>query len=105
MPNEETRKGLLELYLRKTQSDFGIDTDKLAKMTENYSSKELQFIVDEAAHIVYGEDKEYITMEILEEVIRQHKPNLTKKDLEKFEQERRVFEGDPNGGRKPIGFC
>ena len=105
MPNAETRKGLLELYLRKTQADFGIDTDKLAKLTENYSSKELQFIVDEAAHVVYGEDKEYITMEILEEVIRQHKPNLTKKDLEKFEQERRIFEGDPNGGRKPIGFC
>ena len=105
MPDEATRKGLLELYLRKTQADFGIDTDKLAKLTENYSSKELQFIIDEAAHVVYGEDKEYITMEVLEDVIRQHKPNLTKKDLEKFEQERRVFEGDPNGGRKPIGFC
>ena len=104
MPDEATRKGLLELYLRKTQADFGIDTDKLAKLTENYSSKELQFIVDEAAHMVYGEDKEYITMDVLEEVIRQHKPNLTKKDIEKFEQERYTFEGNPNAGRRPVGF-
>lgn len=103
MPDINIRKGLIEFYLSKKKNvDFGIDYDKLASVSEYYNAKEIEAVINKAASNAFHRHQP-ITMAILEEMFAGHRPDLSKSDLEKFENERRKFEGTKSD-RPRIGF-
>ncbi len=105
-PDFETRKELFRINLSKRKTDFGIDYDKLASLTENYVSADIKLIVDTAARFVFRRHLDKITMEVLEEAVGQTKPSITVEMIKKHETIRDLFEGKvPQAPvRRKIGF-
>lgn len=105
-PDYETRKALFRINLQKRRTDFGIDYDKLAQLTENYISADIRLIVDTAARLVFRRHEDIITMAILEEAIAGAKPSITVETIRKHEAIRDAFEGNTpvSPGRRKIGF-
>ena len=105
-PDFTARKLLFEMYLKNRKAlDFGIDYEKLARMTENYVSADIQLIVDDAARqALYRKEK--ITMQILEETIKNKKPSISLEQINQYNTLRDNFEGiaEKKPERKPIGF-
>ena len=105
-PDFTARKLLFEMCLKNRKAlDFGIDYEKLARMTENYVSADIQLIVDDAARqALYRKEK--ITMQILEETIKNKKPSLSLEQINQYNALRDNFEGiaEKKPERKPIGF-
>jgi transitional endoplasmic reticulum ATPase len=105
-PDQEARKAMFEMYLKNRPLDFGIDYDRLAKITENYVSADIEYLVNEASRIAL-KVKTRISMVILEDVIQNTQPSVTLQDLKNYEQIRAKMEGssDPQNTNRPrIGF-
>lgn len=109
VPDKEAREALFKLYLEKRPYDFGIDYDKLAVLTTNYVSADIQLIVNDASRIALKR-KSKITMDILVSVIQNTKPSLGVDDVKRYDAIRGKMEGNTskenaeNSERKPIGF-
>lgn len=91
-PSFETRKQLFEINLKKRAVGSGIDYEKLARMTENYSCSDIKEIVDNAGRIAFGSDSEYITQAMLESACIGLKSHLTLDVIKKYETIRDNFE-------------
>ena len=104
-PDFEARKQLFELYLKSRPYDFGLDYDKLAQLTENYVSADIELIVNDASRIALR-SKSMITMVILENVISQTKPSLSAIELKKYLSVKARMEGEgPSSPSRPrVGF-
>lgn len=103
-PDFTARRQLFEMCLKNRRAlDFGIDFDKLANITENFVSADIQLIVDDAARQALHR-KEKITMSILEETIKSKKPSLTLQQIEHYKLIREDFDGNTEKENKPIGF-
>lgn len=106
-PDFEARKAMFEMYLKPRPIDFGIDYDKLAKLTEHYVSSDIKdLIVDEASRQAL-KAKSRITMQILENVLRSTKPSVSLSELQKYEIMRAKMDGEnaeQKNGRNSIGF-
>lgn len=104
-PSFEARKQLFEINLKNRAVDLGIDYDKLATMTENYSCSDIKEIVDNAGRIAFGSDSDCITQTMLETACANLKSHLTLDAIRKHEAIRDKFEReDKMQGRTPIGF-
>ena len=105
-PDFTARKLLFEKCLQKRKAvDFGINYDVLANMTEYYVSADIQLIVDDAARkALYRREK--ITMQILEETVRNKKSSLSYDQIKQYEEIREKFGGiNTKPSEKPkIGF-
>ena len=105
-PDFTARKQMFEMCLKNRKAlDFGIEYDKLAQLTENYVSADIKLIVDDAARqALHREEK--ITMQILEETIKNKKSSLTIEQLKQYEAIRNKFLGITpiNTERRRIGF-
>ena len=105
-PDHATRKELFRINLSARKTDFGIDYNKLADLTENYVSADIRLIVDTAARLVFRRHLDCITTAILEEAIGQTKPSISLEMIKKHEAIRDEFEGkkpaEPE--RREIGF-
>lgn len=103
-PDFEARKLMLELYLKSRPYDFGLDYDKLATLTEDYVSSDIEMIVNDASRIALRQ-KCRISITILEQVIAKTKPSLTKKELEKYRNIKAKMDGEPAQPTRPrVGF-
>lgn len=105
-PDFTARKSLFEKNLQNRKAlDFGTDYEKLANLTENYVSADIQLIVDEAARKALSRH-EKITMQILEETIKDSKPSLTIEQIRQYETIRDKFQGieKKKPERRPVGF-
>jgi transitional endoplasmic reticulum ATPase len=105
-PDFELRKALFEIYLKNRPLDFGMDYDRLAKITENYVSGDIEFLVNEASRMALKE-KTRISMTILEKIINATKPTITLQELKKYETVRAKMNGEiieQNNERPRIGF-
>lgn len=87
-PDLLTRKKIFDLYL-SSRPCSGIDTDRLAEITQNFSSSDISYIVNDAAMVAAFTDSA-VTQELLEDSIR-NRPSSLKPS------------GDMNTRRK-IGF-
>jgi len=106
-PDFELRKLLFENYLKNKPLDFGIDYEKLSRLTDNYVTADIELLVNEAAKKAML-NKQRVTMDILEQTIKHQKPTVSLSELRKFEGIRKKIEEDleeekPNE-RKRIGF-
>lgn len=105
-PDYEARKAMFEMYLKNRPLDFGIDYDKLSKMTENYVSSDIEFLVNEASRFALNE-KSRITMWILKSIIKSTKPSVPLHELQKYEAIRIKMNSEnkePENDRPRIGF-
>ena len=80
-PDKTTRKKLFDLYL-KDRPCIGVDTDVLADKTDNYSSSDIAFIVNDAALVAAFKDSP-IDQAMLEESISKKPSSLGKKQEER----------------------
>ncbi len=105
-PDFEARKVMFEMYLKNRPLDFGMDYDKLSKLTENYVSSDIVFLVNEASRFALKE-KLRITMAILENIIKITKPSVSLHELQKYETVRAKMNSENNEQKKDpprIGF-
>lgn len=105
-PDYEARKSMFELWLINRPLDFGIDYERLAKLTENYVSADIELLVNDASRLAL-KTKKRISMKILEEVINNTKPTVSRQELKKYERIRAKMDGeddDPKNERPRIGF-
>lgn len=104
-PDFEARKLLFELYLKSRPYDFGLDYDKLARLTENYVSADIEMIINDASRFALCH-KSKITMAILENIISKTKPSLTTTELNKYLAIKAKIDGAPDSPnpRPRIGF-
>ena len=104
VPDKTAREALFKLYLEKRPYDFGLDYEKLAQLTANYVSADIEMIVNDASRIALR-NRSKITMVILEEVIAKTKPSLSKTDLDKYTKIKADIDGDAiEKPRRRIGF-
>ncbi|MFN8257350.1 MAG: AAA family ATPase [Bacteroidales bacterium] len=105
-PDFEARKAMFEMYLKNRPLDFGMDYDKLAELTENYVSSDIEFLVNEASRFALKE-KSRISMRILEYIIKNTKPSVPLHELQKFERiSAKIIKekNEKNNDRNIIGF-
>jgi len=104
-PNFEARKQLFGINLKNRAVDFGIDYDKLAKMTENYSCADIKEIVDNAGRSAFGGDSNNISQALLEKSCMVLKSHLTLDVIKRYETIRDKFEhNEKQQERTQIGF-
>jgi cell division protease FtsH len=60
LPDKDSRKKILELYLNSKKTDSNIDLENLAEITTGFSGADLKNIINEAAIIAVRETKNYI---------------------------------------------
>lgn len=103
-PDFEARKAMFEMLLKKRPYDFGLNYDKLARMTENYIFSDLTLIINDASRKALR-SKSKITMAILEETISNTQSSLKPRDIEKYNKIRTQMEGgDIEKPRPRVGF-
>ncbi|MBO5445472.1 MAG: AAA family ATPase [Muribaculaceae bacterium] len=104
-PDFEARKLMFELYLKSRPYDFGLDYDKLAQLTEDYVSSDIEMIINDASRIALRQ-KSKITMAILEDVISKTKPSLTAYELKKYLAIKSQMDGEASSStpRSRVGF-
>ncbi len=103
-PDYEARKAMFEMLLKKRPYDFGLDYDKLAKLTENYVFSDLTLIINDASREALM-TKSKITMAILEDTIANTKSSLSARDIEKYNKIKTQMEGGEIEKPRPrVGF-
>jgi transitional endoplasmic reticulum ATPase len=102
-PDFEARRAMFEIYLKNRPLDFGIDYEKLAKLTENYVSGDIKLIVDEASRKTIREQTKRITMDTLEFIIKNQRPTISLDILQKYEKIKNEIEGRKEDRRR-VGF-
>lgn len=106
-PDKEARKAMFELYLKERPYDFGLDYNHLAELTDNYVSADIKLIVDDASRKAL-KCHSRVTMQILEETIKNIKPSVSSSELQKYEKIRAMMNGEtPKTEKKErpkIGF-
>lgn len=105
VPDKSAREALFKLYLAKRPYDFGIDYGKLADLTENYVSADIQLIVNDASRAAL-KLKSKITMELLIQTIGTVKQSISNEELIRYDNIRAIMNGEkPQKSSRPkIGF-
>jgi transitional endoplasmic reticulum ATPase len=104
VPDKDARMALFKLYLEKRPYDFGIDYSKLAELTKNYVSADIQLIVNDASRKAL-KNRSKITMTILVDAIGNTKQSISDSELLKYEKIRAKMNGETIPSNRPrIGF-
>jgi transitional endoplasmic reticulum ATPase len=108
-PDFSARKAMFEMYLKPRPIDFGIDYEKLAKITDNFVAADIELIVNDASRNAL-KSKGRITMDTIENIIKNTKPSVSISELKKYEELRKKLDGDSTpinnktNERPTIGF-
>lgn len=79
LPDLDSRREIINLYLKHKIVDSSIDYDTLAKMTAGYSGAEIKNLINEASIIAARNQKLIITETFLEEAIEKSMIGIKKK--------------------------
>ena len=103
MPDEDARREMFRLHLAGRPCE-NIDCDRLAKLTEDYISSDISFIVNDSA-ITPALSDSMITQELMENCIRCNRPSLSREIVKSYERMRETFGDTVAGNARPhIGF-
>jgi len=108
-PDLSARAAMFEMYLKGRPLDFGLDYNKLAQLTENYVSADIEYLVNEASRNAMV-SKSRITMEVLKSTIDSSTPSVPLIELKKYEKIRASLNSENSDNtekdseRKRIGF-
>ncbi len=111
LPDFEARKSMFEIELGKRPHDDSVNYERLASMTESYSSCDIAYIVKEAARTSFDKsihtspvNIEPIDEMLLESIISKTKPSVSKDDLRRYEQMEKELSQRKEDLRPRIGF-
>lgn len=103
MPDEAARREMFRLHLAGRPCE-NIDCDRLAKLTEDYISSDISFIVNDSA-ITAALSDSMITQELMENCIRCNRPSLSREIVKSYERMREILGDTVAGNARPhIGF-
>lgn len=102
LPDKEAREGLFKLYLDGRPVSKGIDCSVLAEKTDGYVASDIAYIVNDAATIAFERNID-ITQELIETVIKDNHPSISKEDIKYYEGLNAKMETREEK-RRPIGF-
>lgn len=106
-PDFEVRKAMFELYLKNRPVEFGMDYSRLADLTDDMVSSDIELIVNDTARSALKAQSR-ISMQLLEQTIRDFRPSVSAFELRKYEAIREKMEGagdtNTSSGRRQIGF-
>ncbi len=104
-PDLKAREQLFHIYLMKRPTDFSIDYAILANKTEFFVASDIKFIIDEASREALL-SKTRISQELMEKMIKNIKPSISKEILSNYEGLRSKMESneDTTQTRRPVGF-
>lgn len=92
LPDEQTRMEIFRAYLHERPIEKNIDYLKLGKMTSSgYISSDIEQICNEVAGKAFVKD-EIITQDLIEQVIRDGGPSVSRNELRSYEESRRYME-------------
>lgn len=92
LPDEQTRAEIFRAYLKGRPIAKNIDYLKLAKMTSSgYISSDIEQICNEVAGKAFITD-DIITQDLIEQVIRDGGPSVSRNELRSYEESRRYME-------------
>ena len=106
LPDEQTRSLIFHNYLHDRPIDAHIDYQQLGKLTASgYISSDIRQICDEVATRAFNEDA-VITQDLIEQVIRDGGPSVSKNELRSYEESKRYIEPAAKCGSyiNQIGF-
>lgn len=104
VPDKTAREALFKLYLENRPYDFGLDYGKLAEMTKNYVSADIQLIVNDASRFALKSHSK-ITMDLLMDAIGRTRQSLSESELKKYERMKAIMDGEKTTSDRPrIGF-
>jgi transitional endoplasmic reticulum ATPase len=83
-PDFIARKEMFNLHLADRPTEEGIDTGKLAELTNLYVASDIKFLVNEASRNALKE-RTRIKQEHLEEAIKINPPSISERQLKKYE--------------------
>lgn len=101
-PDNDTRQAIFQLHLSSRPCETSINYETLANMTEHYVASDIAYIVNEAAICAF-ENMELINQKMLETLISQCKPSLSRSALKYYEDMKKTFENDDSSNIN-IGF-
>lgn len=84
-PDTEARIELFRTKLTKSAHSKDLNFEKLAVMTNNYSSSDISMIVEDAGRRAAHDELDEIEQELLEYVIEINPPSITKSQIEGYE--------------------
>ena len=102
-PDGTTRMMIMMKKLQDRSIHGMLVVDEFAEKTEGWISSDVAMVVDQAARLAFRRRQEYLDMDILNEVISQFKPTVTKSQLKEYDEIRDKFEGRKQE-RQRIGF-
>ncbi len=92
LPDEETRTNIFRCYLHGRPLSERIDYQQVSRLTASgYISSDIRQICDEVASRAFCEDA-IITQELIEQVIRDGGPSVSKNELRTYEEARKYLE-------------
>lgn len=106
LPDEETRAMIFKNYLHGRPIDKHIDYQALGQMTSSgYISSDIQQICNEVATRAFNDDA-IITQSLIEQVIKDGSPSVSRNELRSYEEARRYLEPAAKCGSyiNQIGF-
>ena len=103
LPDKDARKGMFELYLQDRPIEGDIDYMRLAELTENFVASDIAYITNDAATRAF-EDDSNITQKLLEEIIKENVPSVSREEIRKYEELKTKMEGGPKKEVRRIGF-
>ena len=106
-PDKAAREAMFKMYLKDRPVDLSVDYEILSLLTENYVSSDIKFLIDEASRQAL-KVKSRITMQVLQTVIKENKPSVTLKEINKYVALKQKWDNEKGGkddnDRTPIGF-
>ena len=102
-PDAETRASLFIHSLKNKELHSKVDINQLVEKTEGYISADIKMIVELTARKAFREKLDYITMDMILEVLKSFKPTVTQATIKEHEAIRDKFEGRKKEFN-PIGF-
>lgn len=103
-PDFEARKSMFNILLKNRHTEVIIDYAKLAKLTENFISSDIDFIVNKAAHKAATSNTR-ISNEIIEKVLNNFKPSVTKSVIDSYKKSQDEYNSsEKENKRTQIGF-
>ncbi len=92
LPDEQTRTLMFHNYLHERPIEAHIDYQKLAQLAyPDYVSSDIKQICDEAAQMAFRDDS-IITQSLIEQVISNGSPSVSRSELRSYEEARRYME-------------
>lgn len=103
LPDKDARKGMFELYLQDRPIEGDIDYMRLAELTENFVASDIAYITNDAATRAF-EDDTNITQKLLEDIIKENVPSVSREEIRKYEELKTKMEGGTKKEVRRIGF-